>query len=98
MAGALRNLAQAKERLPEGPAIEGYHVEGPHIASEDGPRGAHPKRWVRPPDFEEFKEQAERMFLLQRLEENEWNVKHTAEVLGMQRSNLYKKIERYDLK
>lgn len=55
MAGALRNLAEAKERLPEGPAIEGYHVEGPHIASEDGPRGAHPKQWVRPPDLEEFK-------------------------------------------
>src|SRR5207244_2868134 len=30
------------------------HVEGPHISPEDGPRGAHPKQWVRPPDFAEF--------------------------------------------
>jgi N-acetylglucosamine-6-phosphate deacetylase len=30
-------------------------VEGPHISPEDGPRGAHPAEWVRPPDFEEFK-------------------------------------------
>ena len=48
--------------------------------------------------FEEFKEQSERLFLQQRLLANEWNVKRTAESLGMQRSNLYKKIERYGLK
>jgi N-acetylglucosamine-6-phosphate deacetylase len=54
MAGALRNLAEAKERLREGEAIEGFHVEGPHISPEDGPRGAHPSRWVRRPDVHEF--------------------------------------------
>jgi len=48
--------------------------------------------------FEEFKETAEREFLLRRLRENGWNVKRTAELLGMQRSNLYKKIEKYGLK
>ncbi len=30
------------------------HVEGPHIAPEDGPRGAHPLEHVRPPDIAEF--------------------------------------------
>jgi N-acetylglucosamine-6-phosphate deacetylase len=55
MLGALRNLAAAKESLPEGPAIEAFHVEGPHISPEDGPRGAHPQRWVRPPDLDEYK-------------------------------------------
>ena len=34
--------------------MEAFHVEGPHISPEDGPRGAHPARWVRPPDFDEF--------------------------------------------
>ena len=29
-------------------------MEGPHIGPDDGPRGAHPKAWVRPPDLEEF--------------------------------------------
>ncbi len=52
--GALRNLARAKGSLPEGLAMEGFHVEGPHISPEDGPRGAHPQRWVRPPDYDEF--------------------------------------------
>jgi N-acetylglucosamine-6-phosphate deacetylase len=55
MLGAIRNLAQAKERIAEGAAIEGLHIEGPHISPEDGPRGAHPRQSVRPPDVEEFR-------------------------------------------
>src|SRR3984885_6110683 len=55
MLGALRNLKSAKETLPEGAAIDGFHVEGPHISPDDGPRGAHPRRWVRPPDLDEFR-------------------------------------------
>ncbi|MFN7997493.1 MAG: amidohydrolase family protein [Bryobacteraceae bacterium] len=55
MLGALRNLANAKDTLPEGAAMDGFHVEGPHISREDGTRGAHPKRWVRPPDLNEFR-------------------------------------------
>ncbi len=46
----------------------------------------------------EFRDQAERAFLLQKLREHEWNVSETARVLEMPRSNLYKKIEKFDLK
>lgn len=53
--GSLRNLLRAKRELPEGGAIEGFHIEGPYISPEDGPRGAHPLHWVRKPDLEEFK-------------------------------------------
>jgi N-acetylglucosamine-6-phosphate deacetylase len=35
-------------------AVAGIHLEGPHISPEDGPRGAHPKQHVRPPDWDEF--------------------------------------------
>jgi len=55
MLAALKNLARAKETLAEGVAMDGFHVEGPHISPDDGPRGAHPRRWVRPPDIEEFR-------------------------------------------
>jgi N-acetylglucosamine-6-phosphate deacetylase len=54
MAGALRNLARARSTLPNGRALEAFHVEGPFICPDDGPRGAHPRRWVRPPDFAEY--------------------------------------------
>lgn len=57
---SLRNLRAAKEEflrngLPEGDALEAFHVEGPHISPTEGPRGAHPLQHVRPPDIEEFK-------------------------------------------
>src|SRR6266849_8283633 len=55
MLAALRNLTRAKETLAEGIAMDGFHVEGPHISPDEGPRGAHPKRWVRPPDIDEFR-------------------------------------------
>jgi N-acetylglucosamine-6-phosphate deacetylase len=55
MAGCLRNLAAAKKALPAGNSIAGFHVEGPHIARVDGPRGAHPLDSVRPPDLEEYR-------------------------------------------
>ena len=55
MLDALRNLKSAKETLREGVAIDGFHVEGPHISPDDGPRGAHPLRWVRPPHLDEFR-------------------------------------------
>ena len=47
--------------------------------------------------FEEFKQAAERAFLLAKLREHDWNVSETARALDMPRSNLYKKIERYSL-
>jgi N-acetylglucosamine-6-phosphate deacetylase len=52
MLACLRNIAEAKRRLPEGAAIEGLHVEGPHLSPVDGPRGAHPREWIRPPDVD----------------------------------------------
>ena len=55
MLGALRNLTRARQTIPEGLAMEAFHVEGPHISPHDGPRGAHSARWVRPPDIEEFR-------------------------------------------
>lgn len=54
MTGALENLARAKEASWEGAAMEAFHVEGPYISPEEGPRGAHPERWARPPDLDEF--------------------------------------------
>jgi two-component system, NtrC family, nitrogen regulation response regulator NtrX len=47
--------------------------------------------------FAEFKDRAERAFILAKLRENDWNVSETARILDMPRSNLYKKIEKYGL-
>ena len=57
---ALRNMEEATREfsrcgMPHAHAVSGFHIEGPHISPEDGPRGAHPLQHVRPPDKEEFK-------------------------------------------
>jgi len=48
--------------------------------------------------YADFKEHSERLFLLAKLRDHDWNVSETARSLDMPRSNLYKKMERYDLK
>ena len=50
-----------------------------------------------PGTLREFKETAERAFLVGKLRENGWNISKTAEVIGTPRSNLYKKLEQYGI-
>jgi two-component system nitrogen regulation response regulator NtrX len=45
----------------------------------------------------EFKDNAERAFLVNKLRENGWNISKTAEVIDTPRSNLYKKLEQYQI-
>jgi two-component system nitrogen regulation response regulator NtrX len=45
----------------------------------------------------EFKDNAERAFLVGKLRENGWNISKTAEVIDTPRSNLYKKLEQYQI-
>ena len=47
--------------------------------------------------FSDFKDRAERAYILHKLRENDWNVAETARRMDMPRSNLYKKIEKYGL-
>lgn len=47
--------------------------------------------------FHDFKETAERLFLLRKLEENDWNISQTAETIDIQRSHMYNKMKKYDI-
>ncbi|HZN33725.1 MAG TPA: amidohydrolase family protein [Pirellulaceae bacterium] len=56
LAHGLATIAAAIGELPEvATRIPGIHLEGPFICPDDGPRGAHPKQHVRPPDWDEFR-------------------------------------------
>ncbi len=49
---AVRAIAKSCAVDPDAAAaIAGIHLEGPFIAREDGPRGAHERRFVRAPDW-----------------------------------------------
>ncbi len=93
----LKNVVENLAILARGSSIDAPDVTraaGGAVRNEAPPED--PYRSVA--TFEEFKERAERDFIVRRLEDNHWNVKRTAETLHMQRSNLYKKIEKYGLK
>ncbi len=47
--------------------------------------------------FQEFKDQAEKLFIRRQLELHQWNITKTAEALDIQRSHLYTKMKRYGL-
>ena len=47
--------------------------------------------------FQDFKEKAERAFILKQLKINNWNISKTAEQLEIQRSHLYNKMKKYDI-
>jgi DNA-binding NtrC family response regulator len=48
--------------------------------------------------FQDFKDYMERLFIEHKLQKNGWNVTKTADEIDIQRSHLYNKIEKYDLK
>ncbi len=47
--------------------------------------------------FREAKEEFEKEFLIQKLEENDWNISRTAEVIEIERSNLHRKIKSFGI-
>jgi two-component system nitrogen regulation response regulator NtrX len=94
--GNVRELRNAVERLlilTSGPTVSDADVR--RTLRESQEPGLGELAGVR--TFETFKAEAEKAFLISKLEENDWNVSETARKLDMPRSNLYKKIEKYGL-
>jgi len=98
----LRNLVEAANVFAEG-SIKREDVErilenGPAMSIPGGRAPSQGEDPFAAATFEEFKNQSEALFFRLKLEANDGNVKRTSEELGMQRSHLYKKLDRYGLK
>ncbi len=97
--GNVRELYNVIERLlilVDGDEIEAADVEQfvhPNTASE-GPVqeliGAYD-------DFTEARDQFEKQFIEHKLDVHDWNVSQTAETIGIQRSHLYNKLNKYGI-
>jgi two-component system nitrogen regulation response regulator NtrX len=74
------------------PASSSSAAASTSAAAADAARGASPAT------LREFKEVSERAFLVDKLREHAWNISKTAEVIDTPRSNLYKKLEQYNIK
>jgi two-component system nitrogen regulation response regulator NtrX len=96
--GNVRELKNTVERLmimSPGPKIDEEDLREV-VRIEARPATAENDK-ERPGTLREFKESAERAFLVGKLRENNWNISKTAEVIGTPRSNLYKKLEQYGI-
>ncbi len=99
----LKNLLEGASVFSDGEELRAQDLEhilsaGPAMSSPGTPitRGADDPYGAQ--TFEEFKDRSEALFFRQKLESYGGNVKRTAEELGMQRSHLYKKLDRYGLR
>jgi two-component system nitrogen regulation response regulator NtrX len=63
------------------------------VATKPGAEGEPAKAGT----LREFKDVSERAYLVTKLRENGWNISKTAEVIDTPRSNLYKKLEQYQI-
>jgi DNA-binding NtrC family response regulator len=97
--GNVRELQNAIERL-------GLLAEDSTITKEDvagltlsGSRkeGAMDGLLERADTFQHFKESAERLFLIRKLEEFDWNISKTAKAIDIQRSHMYNKMKKYNI-
>ena len=95
--GNVRQLRNTVERLlilAPGDRVTAADVR---LWASEGARGAETDFFLEAETLAEFKEVSERAFLVGKLRVHGWNVAETARALDMQRSNLYKKIERHGL-
>lgn len=96
--GNVRELRNVMERL--------YILSGKQITAQDVIDYAVPPR--RKPKatavydqfekFQDFKDHVEKEFILAKLEATQWNISKTAELIDIQRSHLYNKMEKYGIK
>ncbi|MBI1184715.1 response regulator [bacterium] len=99
--GNVRELRNVMERLailcPE-------EISGHDVVTYANPRGASVANRGKLPDtdgftdFQEFKAAMEKVFITDKLKLTDWNISKTAEMIGIQRSHLYTKMEKYDIK
>ena len=99
--GNLRELKNVVERIlivaPDR-VISAGNI--PHLSGE------YPGETVNTPAFDgaltrsalrDAREEFEREFIIQKLEENDWNISRTAELIELERSNLHRKIKSYGI-
>ncbi|MGE5414214.1 MAG: sigma-54-dependent transcriptional regulator [Syntrophomonadaceae bacterium] len=89
----LRNLVERVLIMTDADPIDGRDLP-PEVRVQPAEISSRGLELATLSDFKEF---AEREFLVARLRENGWNISRTAEVIQTPRSNLYKKIEHHKI-
>jgi DNA-binding NtrC family response regulator len=93
--------------LPEDPHASPFEEESdpggdpgapPDAADDDGPATPMLGSDAKPLTLREFREKTERQYIVDTLRATGWNISRTAILLGVERTNLHKKIRAYAIK
>jgi DNA-binding NtrC family response regulator len=99
--GNVRELRNVCERM--------VIMSGDRIGPDDVPEGVGPRAAPPPPPgsadlsrygevpLKELRDLVERDYILKKLEEHDWNITQAAQALGVERTNLHKKIKQHGL-
>jgi two-component system nitrogen regulation response regulator NtrX len=101
--GNIRELRNTVERLLI--MTPGDTIDAPDLpqalrspsSGDGGSKATADAAGVKAGTLREFKDVTERAYLVAKLRENGWNISKTAEVIDTPRSNLYKKLEQYQI-
>jgi two-component system nitrogen regulation response regulator NtrX len=93
----LKNVIESAAVLGESTDLEAADLQAVLTPSPSGTKEGGTD-WFRFEKLEDFRAATEKEFLRRKLLEFGGNIKRTAERIELQRSNLYKKLERYGLK
>jgi two-component system nitrogen regulation response regulator NtrX len=97
--GNIRELRNTVERLIIMTPADSIDLPDlPESIRVDGPSRGPDNEVVKAGTLREHKEVSERAFLVQKLRETGWNISKTAELIDTPRSNLYKKLEQYNIR
>jgi two-component system nitrogen regulation response regulator NtrX len=102
--GNIRELRNSVERMlimsPADPidlADLPVNLRAPASVGDASPKLLSDASHTKAGTLREFKDLTERAYLVAKLRENGWNISKTAEVIDTPRSNLYKKLEQYQI-
>jgi len=99
--GNVRELKNIVERIlimTPGRVIAPEDVPGLSVdRSQPAETALRPESGTAPGTLREAREGFERDFIVQKLEENDWNISRTAEIIELERSNLHRKIKSYGI-
>jgi len=96
--GNVRELKNTLERLcimVTGPLIREAHIR--EVLTDNGNNSVTPSEQNFNETLKEARNNFERSFIINKLEENEWNISKTAEVIGIERSHLHRKMRLFDI-
>ncbi len=92
----LNNVVERLSILSEGQSIGSADVD--RYVQPGGARGnAMSNLLSRFDQFSDFRDEAEKVFIEHKLDQFDWNISKTAEAIGIQRSHLYNKMNKYGI-